>query len=211
MLVGYLFLDKDLLSGLVTLKKQSSTPLSYYRQVALLRVKYAATNIFDKGYRREIGSDLYQRLSVFPKGELFTTGSYSLLKNAPEGIVKLALPKGFKDGVLGLIVKSQSEFVISVSSDLKIWSNENFKGSLVQATYCVGLEKNKVNENSLYLKFTSSSNEEINIIFDTFQYVSTIPNQEKAYYGYFFFPDTKISDSGEKIIEPAVIYDDRKN
>ena len=148
---------------------------------------YAAINIFDKGYVRETGPE-----------------------DVPleKGVTKLALPKGFRHGILSLKTAAKSKYKIGVSFDLNNWEFYDYPGYGVKNRYSLNLEKENLTDELVYLKFLPSQNENLSVYFDVFQYTANRLSDKSEHYGYFlFFPDIDIDYQGKKIIQPGVIYE----
>jgi len=175
--------------------------------------KYAANNIFNKGYIREVGQEIRPRLLSFPDGKPSEEGSFVVPNNSLEGVVKLALPRGFKDGILSLQITTKSSCKIGVSYDLKNWKFYDYPGFGVRALASVSLEKGTAASEYIYLKFLPSKDEKLSVYFDVFQYSSDLLYDENEYYGVLFYPETDLDYEGKNIIRPAIYgkYSPKKN
>ncbi len=200
----YLVLDQNYIHW------QTTPPAAYQQQQEVLReiYRYAANNIFDKGYQREIESELHRRLSIYPSLELLERGQLLMPDNSAEKVLKLDLPSGFRGGILSLKVTTDSNYVIGVSPDLNSWQLTEFPGNgqkvvanlnLVSADFLTGVA---------YLKLLPAANKSLSVYFDIFQYLAGEQTDPSQYQGYFLFlPDTDIDYQGKAIIQPGVIYE----
>lgn len=175
--------------------------------------KYAANNIFNKGYIREVGSEINPRLLSFPDGKLPEKGNFIVPNNSSGGIVKLALPKGFKDGILSLQITTKSAYKVGFSYDLKNWTSYDYPGFGVRALASVSLEKGDSASGYVYLRFLPAKDENLSVYFDVFQYSSDLLYDENEYYGVLFYPEVDIDYGGKNIIRPAIYgkYSPKKN
>jgi len=175
--------------------------------------KYAASNIFDRGYVREVGPEINSRLLSFPEVKPSEKGSFVVPNNSSEGIVKLVLPSGFIDGILSLQITTKSAYKIGVSYNLKNWNIYNYPGFGARALASVSLEKGDSAGGYVYLKFFPSKDEDLLVYFDVFQYTSGLLYDANEYSGILFFPEEDIDYEGKKIIQPAIYgkYSPKKN
>ena len=221
LLLGFIFLEGNILSLLVRWKtnSQENTP---QRWVVLREMfGYAANNVFNKGYFREVGPEVHHRLLVYPQGTILEKGLLVVPKTSSETIVKLSLPKGFKDGLLTMRVTAETKHSIGVSSDLKIWKFYDYPGLAAQIENNLSLKKEDLADgrsspcaagsDCVFLKFLPSRDDNLNIYFDIFQYTSDSLSDQNEYYGIFSPPDEDIDYKGEKVFQPGLIYDNRKS
>lgn len=213
LVLGYLFLDKNILAALSPWK---AVPLeaSWHRQEVLSEFfAYAATNVFDRGFVLETGPDFHRRLSVYPKKALLGKGNFVVEGESLENIVKIALPEGFRHGFLSLKTEAKTGFSIGVSSDLNNWEFYDYPGYAVRSIYNVSLEKEGLAGEAVYLKFNPSKNKSLSVYFQDFEYTADLADgaKEKEYEGILFFPDIDIDYEGKIIPQPGVLYDNRKS
>lgn len=207
LVLGFLILEGNFFSAIIHLRTIIPENTSYNWDELGEVYKYAANNIFDKGYVREVGSEINSRLSSFPDNKPLEKGSLVVPSGSSEGIVKLALPKGFKSGILSLQITTRSENKVGVSYDLKNWKYYDYPGFGMQSLVVVDLGEGELNEN-VYLKFLPLQNPSLRVYFDVFQYIATAQN-ERNIYGILFFPEIDIDYEGKEIIQQGIIYDSR--
>lgn len=204
LVLGYLVLDKSILSALVQWKTVSTENSPHNWEVYSGIYRYAANNIFDQGYAREVGPEVHQRLSVYPENTVLENGRFVVPGNSSEGVVKLVLPEGFKDGILSLKITAKLKFSIRVSNDLQNWDLYDYPGFGAQAVYSLSLGKENSAKKYVYLNFLPSRNESLDIYFDIFQYISDFPLDNSEHYGVLFYPEVDIDYEGKQIIRPAI-------
>lgn len=204
MICGYVLVDKN--TAAVLTKWQTVTPENYVYELQSLNDAYSfvASNIFDQGYVREIGSQVWQRLSVITDNLFFKEGFFLIPSNYAEGIVKLKTPEGFRDGNLSLKATTDSGFRVGVSLDQKNWQFQEFPGFGTQGLYSLNISKKGFFSENLYLKFLPSQNKTLTIYFDFFQYTANPPVDNKEYAGILFFPEIDIDYEGKHIVRPAI-------
>jgi len=210
LLSGYIALDKNVSSVLFHWKTTSPESYSYGLESLRDAFTYSAENIFDEGYVREVESELYRRLSVYPTNKSLEGGRFIVSANSSDETVKIALPEGFKGGIFNLRVTAKSKYKIGTSFDLKNWEFYDYPGFIYPTETVVKLERKDSTDKDAYLKFLPSQNEGLEIIFTVFQYTSTLPVKEKADYGVLFYPEVDIDYEGKQIIHQGVIYDARE-
>ncbi len=201
---GYVAIDKNISSSLFNWKTISKENYNYEKQSLTDAFSFAATNIFDQGYTREVGAQVWRRLSVVSDGLFLKEGFFLVPGNASEGLVKLILPEGFKDGNLSLKVTADSKYTVGFSPDLKNWQFRDFPGFGEQGLYTLNLKKELNLKEKVYLKFLNHQNGNLNIYFDIFQYSASPSVDNNEYYGILFFPEVDIDYEGKQIIRPAV-------
>lgn len=206
LVLGFLILEGNFFPAIVHLRVVIPEYTSYHWEELREVYKYTANNIFDKGYIKEIGPEIHPRLLSFPDGKPSEKGSFVVLANSSEGIVKLALPKGFKDGILSLQITTKSAYKIGVSYDLKNWKFYDYSGFATRALAIVSMEKGDVANRYAYLKFFPSRDENLSVYFDVFQYTSDLLYDENEYFGTLFFPEVDIDYEGKNIIRPAILW-----
>lgn len=205
LVLGFLVLDKNILSTLTKWDTISQEVPSHKWEVFRKVYGYAATNMFNRGYTKETDFELYHRLSIYPEGESLKKGSYAVPDNAKEGLLKLVLPEGFKNGILRLRAASELGYKIGISYDLHNWEFYDYPGYKVQTFYSVDLEKKDLTGREVFLKFLPLRNEGLDVHFDIFQYVSNQVYDEKGYNDLLFSPDMDIDYEGKKIIQPGIV------
>ncbi|MCL5090684.1 MAG: hypothetical protein M1514_01600 [Patescibacteria group bacterium] len=206
LLLGYALLNRDFFSLLAFWKTRETREHYSYNQGSLQKIyEYASVNIFDKGYVRDTGLGLLQRLSVFPQGTLLKESNFLIKENSPEMIIKIVLPKGFKDGILSFKAISKSRFNILVSYDQKTWEAYSYPGFPIKTTEVLPLKNKNPGCEAVYVK-PSSLTDDLSINFDAFQYLAD-PLPDKDEYGLIFFPDYELDLNGKKIDQPGIVYE----
>jgi len=213
LVLGFLVLEGNFFPAIAHLRVVIPENTSYNWEELREVYKYAANNIFEKGYMREVGPEIHPRLLSFPDGKSPEKGSFVVPANSSKGIVKLALPSGFKDGILSLQITTKSAYKIGVSYDLKNWKFYDYPGFAARALAIVSMEKGDVTNGYAYLKFFPSKDENLSVYFDVFQYTSDLLYDENEYYGVLFYPEVDIDYEGKNIIRPAIYgkYSPKKN
>lgn len=211
LVLGYMALDKNILLALVQWKEVLPEASSHKWEVLSKFYGYAASNIFDKGYTREVGPEFHKRLSVYLQEMPLEKGHFVLANNSSKNILKIALPKGFKHGTLSLKTNAKTGYSIGVSYDLNKWEFYDYPGYAVQSVYIVDLEKRNLADRTAYLKFVPSRNDSLSIYFDVFQYTSDLLSDVGDYKGMLFISDIEIDYDGKVITQPGVLYENKKN
>lgn len=201
---GFLILEGSFFPAVTHLRTIIPENTSYNWEELGEVYKYAANNIFNKGYIREVGSEINPRLLSFPDGKPPEKGSFVVPNNSSEGIVKLALPRGFKDGILSLQITTKSAYKIGFSYDLKNWTSYDYPGFGARALASVSLEKGDSASGYVYLRFLPAKDENLSVYFDVFQYTSDLLYDENEYYGVLFSPEVDIDYEGKNIIRQAI-------
>lgn len=181
--------------------------ITRYKQEVLDKYyQYQAINIFDKGYNRLLGSELNNLLTIYPQDKLLNNSSLSVSFESSEKIVKVFLPKEFKDGILRIDSNSESAFSIGISYDLKNWGFFNYPGYSEQLMNILYLKQSELSNNMVYLEFLPLQNKSLNVNFVEFQYISTLPKKMVDYSGHIlFFPDVDVDYNGQIINKPGII------
>jgi len=205
LLFGYFFLEENLLLSLKRIRVIQSDNTPHNWEVLTNNYTYAANNIFDKGYAREIGPEIHSRLFIYPEETPLNNGLI-IVPNNYERIVKVVLPKGFKDGVLELRITANSTFKIGISYDLKKWEFSDYPAFFMSARYDLNFEKENLFGEYIYLKFIPSQNENLSVYFDVFQYTSNLAKDKNETEGIFFYPETDIDFEGKKIDRPMIYF-----
>lgn len=209
LLLGYIALDKNVSSVLFHWKTISPEAYSYDLESLRDTFRYSAENIFDVGYFREIEYKLYSRLSAYPTNKSLEGGRFIVPAESLEGSVKIALPEGFKGGILSLRVGAKSKYKIGTSFDLKNWEFHDYPGFTDLTYSVVNLERKESTDKYVYLKFLPFPGEGLEISFSIFQYTSSLAVREKVNYGTLFYPEVDIDYEGKQIIHQGIIYDAR--
>lgn len=206
LVLGYLVLDKNILSALTEWDTVSPEVPSQKWKVLSEVYGYEATNMFDKGYAREIGSDFHRRLLVYPEGTFLEKGRFVVPSGSlSRGIIKLTLPEGFRDGLVSLRGMAKVRYRIGVSYDLKTWEFYDYPGYNMQTFYSVILKKKDLASEAVYLKFLPSKDDNLSVYFDWFQYTSGLLYDKSEYYGLLFPSDIDIDYEGKEIKQPGIV------
>lgn len=209
----YFLVEKNFLISLARLRMVVPENTPHNWEVLTNNFTYAANNIFDKGYVREIDPDLHNRLFSYPGNlpinevsieDSLVSGKYIVIPNNKEEVIKMVLPKGFKNGVLELSIAANSAFKIETSYDLKSWVLNDFQSFVLPARYDLNFNEENFSRENLYLKFISPLKEGLRVHFDVFQYTTDSPIDKNETEGIFFFPETDIDYEGKEIERPIM-------
>jgi len=196
----YLLLEGNIISSILIWKAVSHDDFPYKWEMMREGYRYAATNIFDKSYKREDSLDFQKRVSTYPAGSALRDGIFHLSGDSPEGIVAVSLPKGFIDGQFWLKVTTGMKFKIAISADLKDWQYEEYQGFPKQITYyVVPIGRENQANNKIFLKFIPSYGTPLDVYFDYIEYRAEVVPDNKEYYNVLFYPETDIDFNGEEI------------
>jgi len=202
--IVYLVLEGVFFPAVANLRTVIPENTSYNWEELRKTYKYAAINIFHKGYAREIGSEIHPRISTYPELTPLDNGNFVIKSGSPEKIFRMVLPQGFKDGVLSLQVTTPSKYSIGTSYDLKNWKFGEYPGFNSRALAVVTIEGTIPAAEYLYLKVFSINKDELSVYFDVFQYTSSLLYDANEYSGVLFFPEEDIDYEGKKVIQPAI-------
>lgn len=211
MAVGYFILNRNNLSALTHLETPSPHQPFNEREGWDEFYAYAAANIFDKGYGKEVGPEFHQRLSSYPENKPLIRGTVVVDNQPPEAVTKITLPEGFRHGLFSFRAVSRGVFSISVSDDRDSWETFDYFDSSERLIHTMPLKKEDSFGEAVYLKFLPK-NESLEIYFDVFQYVSDLPNGVVDYGNRLLFgSDVDIDYNGKITVQPRVTYEEYKS